>query len=58
MEKWNGAKWSMQEKVLPAKDNAARVAGISCTAGPVCEAVGFHANLAVGGHLLALRYSR
>ncbi|MGH3405734.1 MAG: hypothetical protein ACRDRJ_25060 [Streptosporangiaceae bacterium] len=49
-------RWRCREK-LPTGDTPSRVAGISCTAGPVCEAVGFHANPAVGGRLLALRYS-
>lgn len=54
LEKWNGTKWSVQKKVLPAEDTTARLNGISCTKGPVCEAVGFRENSA---HLLALRYS-
>jgi hypothetical protein len=56
LEKWNGVKWSIQE-TLPAGDTPSRIAGISCTAGPVCEAVGFHAHVVDGGTLLALRYS-
>lgn len=54
LEKWNGTKWSVQKKVLPAGGTTARLNGISCTKGPVCEAVGFRENSA---HLLALRYS-
>jgi hypothetical protein len=54
VEKWNGAQWSLQEQ-LPAQGNTkpSNVEGVSCTAGPVCEAVGFH-----GSGLLAQRYSR
>jgi hypothetical protein len=55
LEKWNGTRWSVQEK-LPAKKKPSRLEGVSCTTGPVCEAVGFHVQ-AVGGHLLAQRYS-
>ena len=54
LEKWNGTKWSLQKKVLPAGDTAARLNGISCITGPVCETVGFHE---ASAHLLALRYS-
>jgi hypothetical protein len=57
LEKWNGTRWLVQEKVLPAGDTTARLSGISCTAGPVCEAVGYHEKVVPGGHLLALRYS-
>jgi hypothetical protein len=57
LEKWNGTRWSVQEKVLPAGDTSARLSGISCTTGPVCEAVGYHGVAAYGDHLLALRYS-
>ncbi len=57
LENWNGSKWSVQDK-LPTRPNPSRVAGISCTAGPVCEAVGFHVRRdGGGGHLLAMRYS-
>jgi hypothetical protein len=54
LEKWNGAQWSLQEQ-LPAQGNKnpSNVEGVSCTAGPVCEAVGFHST-----GLLAQRYSR
>jgi hypothetical protein len=54
LEKWNGTRWSVQKKVLPAGDTLARLNGISCTTGPACETVGFHE---FGAHLLALRYS-
>ena len=57
LEKWNGATWSVQEKVLPAGDKWALLSGISCTTGPVCEAVGYHDPAAGSTHLLALRYS-
>jgi hypothetical protein len=57
LERWNGTRWSMQEKVLPAGDTSARLSGISCTTGPVCEAVGYHGKVVPGSHLLALRYS-
>jgi hypothetical protein len=57
LEKWNGARWSMQEKVLPAGDTSARLSGISCSTGPVCEAVGYHGKVVADSHLLALRYS-
>jgi hypothetical protein len=57
LEKWNGTTWSVQEKVLPAGDTSARLSGISCTTGPVCEAVGYHGKVVSGSHLLALRYS-
>jgi hypothetical protein len=57
LEKWNGTTWSVQEKVLPAGDTSARLSGISCTTGPVCEAVGYHGKVVPGSHLLALRYS-
>jgi hypothetical protein len=56
LEKWNGATWSVQEKVLPAGDKMAGLS-VSCTTGPVCEAVGYHGVAAYGDHLLALRYS-
>jgi len=57
LEKWNGTKWSIQEK-LPAKQTGpSRVEGVSCTAGPVCEAVGFRSEPVDGGTLLAQRYS-
>jgi hypothetical protein len=56
LEKWNGTTWTVQEKVLPAGDTAARLSGISCTTGPVCEAVGYH-GAAYRDHVLALRYS-
>jgi hypothetical protein len=56
VEKWNGTTWSVQEKALPAGDKSAGL-GISCTTGPVCEAVGDHGVAAYGDHLLALRYS-
>jgi hypothetical protein len=59
LEKWNGTKWSLQEIVRHAKDQQTRLEGISCTAGPVCEAVGFYQkSFWPNGHLLALRYSR
>jgi hypothetical protein len=35
LEKWNGTRWSVQKKVLPAGDSSARLSGISCTTGPV-----------------------
>jgi hypothetical protein len=57
LQKWNGTKWSVQEKVLPAGDTSARLTGISCTTGPVCEAVGGHGKDVSASHLLALRYS-
>jgi hypothetical protein len=57
LEKWNGSRWSVQEKVLPAGDKWAGLSGISCTTGPVCEAAGYHANTTRNSHLLALRYS-
>jgi hypothetical protein len=58
LEKWNGAMWSAQgEKVLPAGDTSARLNGISCVAGPVCEAVGYHERMVTDSDLLALRYS-
>ena len=57
LEKWNGTTWSVQEKVLPAGDTSARLSGISCTTGPVCEAAGYHGKVAPRDHLLALRYS-
>ena len=57
LEKWNGTRWSVQKKVLPAGNTGARLTGISCTTGPVCEAVGYHAKTAHDSHLLALRYS-
>jgi hypothetical protein len=57
LEKWNGTTWSVQEKVLPAGDTSASLSGISCTKGPVCEAVGYHGPAVDGTHLLALRYS-
>jgi hypothetical protein len=56
LEKWNGAKWSIQEK-LPAEKRPSRIEGVSCTAGPVCEAVGFRSQPADGSSLLAQRYS-
>jgi hypothetical protein len=57
LEKWNGTRWSVQEKVRPAGDLAARLNGISCTAGPVCEAVGWHEKSIPNSDVLALRYS-
>ncbi|MGH3395962.1 MAG: hypothetical protein ACRDPO_14875 [Streptosporangiaceae bacterium] len=57
LEKWNGAAWSVQKKVRPAGDLAARLNGISCTTGPVCETVGWHEKSVPNSHLLALRYS-
>lgn len=57
LEKWNGTTWSVQNKVLPAGDTSARLEGISCTTGPVCEAVGYHGVSAYRDHVLALRYS-
>ena len=57
LEKWNGTTWSVQKKVLPAGDKWAGLSGISCTTGPVCEAVGYHGPAVDGTHLLALRYS-
>jgi hypothetical protein len=57
VEKWNGTRWSVQEQVLPAGDRSAALSGISCTTGPVCEAVGNHGQTGDGTHLLALRYS-
>ena len=57
LEKWNGTTWSVQKKVLPAGDKWAGLPGISCTTGPVCEAVGYHGPAVDGTHLLALRYS-
>ena len=57
LEKWNGTNWTVQEKVLPAGDTSARLSGISCTTGPVCEAVGYHGVAAYRDHVLALRYS-
>ena len=57
LEKWNGTRWLVQREVLPAGDKGAGLAGISCTAGPVCEAVGSHATASRDSHLLALRYS-
>ncbi len=57
LEKWNGTKWTIQEK-LPAKQTGpSRVEGVSCTAGLVCEAVGFRSQPVDGGTLLAQRYS-
>jgi hypothetical protein len=57
LEKWNGMTWSVQEKVLPAGDKWATLSGISCTTGPVCEAVGSYGPPTDSTHLLALRYS-
>jgi hypothetical protein len=57
LAKWNGTRWSVQKTVLPAGDTAARLNGISCATGPVCEAVGYHAKATRHSHLLALRYS-
>ena len=57
LEKWNGTTWSVQKRVLPAGDMWAGLSGISCTTGPVCEAVGYHGVSARRDHLLALRYS-
>jgi hypothetical protein len=57
LEKWNGTTWSVQKKVLPAGDTSARLSGISCTTGPVCEAVGYHGKTVTSDYLLALRYS-
>jgi len=57
LEKWNGTTWSVQEKMLPAGNTAARLSGISCTTGRACEAVGYHGVSAYRDHVLALRYS-
>jgi hypothetical protein len=57
LEKWNGTTWSVQKKVPPAGGKTASLSGISCTTGPVCEAVGYYGPTADGTHLLALRYS-
>src|ERR1700722_397448 len=57
LEKWNGTTWSVQEKVLPAGNTSARLSGISCTTGPVCEAAGYYGKVVPRDHLLALRYS-
>jgi hypothetical protein len=57
LERWNGTAWSVQKKVLPAGDTSARLSGIWCTTGPVCEAVGYHEKTTRNSHLLALRYS-
>ena len=57
LEKWNGTMWSVQDKVLPAGDTSADLPGISCTTGPVCEAVGWHEKSIPNSHVLALRYS-
>jgi hypothetical protein len=57
LEKWNGTTWSVQKRVLAAGDTWAGLSGISCTAGRVCEAVGYHGPEVDGTHLLALRYS-
>jgi hypothetical protein len=57
LEEWNGVRWSVQEKMLPAGDKWAGLGGISCTTGPVCEAVGYQAKAPRGSHLLAVRYS-
>jgi hypothetical protein len=56
LEKWNGTKWSIQEQ-LPAEHKPSRMEGVSCTTGPVCEAVGFRSQVTAGGTLLAQRYS-
>ena len=57
LEKWNGTTWSVQKTVLPAGDGWAGLSGISCTTGPVCEAVGYNGPAVDDTHLLALRYS-
>ena len=57
LEKWNGSAWSVQDQVLPAGDTSADLPGISCAAGPVCEAVGWHEKTIPNSHVLALRYS-
>ena len=57
LEKWNGTTWSVQKTVLPAGDTWVGLSGISCTTGPVCEAVGYHGPAVDGTQLLALRYS-
>ncbi len=57
LEKWNGIAWSLQKKVRPAGELAARLNGISCTTGPVCETVGWHEKSIPDSHVLALRYS-
>jgi hypothetical protein len=57
LEKWNGTTWSVQKEVPPAGGKTASLSGISCTTGPVCEAVGDHGPTADGNHLVALRYS-
>jgi hypothetical protein len=57
LEKWNGTKWSIQEKLPAKRTGPSRVEGVSCTAGPVCEAVGFRSQPVDGGTLLAQRYS-
>jgi hypothetical protein len=57
LEEWNGMTWSVQETVLPAGDTRARLNGVSCTTGPVCEAVGFREKSIPRARLLALRYS-
>jgi hypothetical protein len=53
LEKWNGTAWSVQKTVPAVGNRSASLTGISCTTGPVCEAVGAYA----GEYLLALRYS-
>ena len=42
---------------MTAGDKWARLSGISCTTGPVCEAVGYRAKATADSHLLALRRS-
>ena len=61
IERWNGAAWTVQDKVLPPGDELTALAGISCVKGPVCEAVGTRASTSSGTSgdtsLLILRYS-
>ena len=57
LAKWNGIAWSVQKKVRPAGDLAARLNGISCTTGPACETVAWHEKSIPDDLVLALRYS-
>jgi hypothetical protein len=58
IEHWNGSAWSVQDKVMPSGTNLVTLSGMSCVAGPVCEAAGYLVQTGSGDEkLLALRYS-
>ena len=56
-EHWNGITWARQHTPNPAKSARSFLAGVSCTSGSACTAVGFYADHAGHQFTLAERWN-